>query len=506
MNKFWTRLFIVAAAILLLLFFSNDFGLIDIQKTAVIAAIGIDAAETDGACDMTVQIAVPDQSGNGMASNVTVKGASSVNDAITEVNRKTGWYPSLVHCRLLLLGEKLTEKDVFDFLGFFLRSEFIDDSCLVAVCEGRAEEALTASSPVRELTAVSISKVLSSSSQKTGAVSVMILRDFAKGYYSPAASGYLPYISVKREAQSEQGSNAQPSFLPDSTQKSEQRSTDALFSFLPDGTQKFEQEDGRSRGARKTFSPRKVPGRSCGTMHEGVSALAGGFSDSMQREMLFPIRNIGSIWEKLFPRRNPLPIGAPCTAGTESSGGGQGGSKSGEGGQNADVFDASRTMLFYKGKGVSVLETEETLAFNLADTSTDLAYGMVEVSENGEAVSYCLKMKIAGKKLSLDVRENTPVLTFRIRANAQVSDVSSSQDLLQVTQTARVPEHVLRAAEQKFADRLGQILEKSADTGCDIFGTAQRLYRFYPRRYDGLKDGLLANIRPVYDIRFDTLR
>lgn len=506
MNKFWTRLFIVAAAILLLLFFSNDFGLIDIQKTAVIAAIGIDSAETDGACDMTVQIAVPDQSGNGMASNVTVKGASSVNDAITEVNRKTGWYPSLVHCRLLLLGEKLTEKDVFDFLGFFLRSEFIDDSCLVAVCEGRAEEALTASSPVRELTAVSISKVLSSSSQKTGAVSVMILRDFAKGYYSPAASGYLPYISVKREAQSEQGSNAQPSFLPDSTQKSEQRSTDALFSFLPDGTQKFEQEDGRSRGARKTFSPRKVPGRSCGTMHEGVSASAGGFSDSMQREMLFPIRNIGSIWEKLFPRRNPLPIGAPCAAGTESSGGGQGGSKSGEGGQNADVFDASRTMLFYKGKGVSVLETEETLAFNLADTSTDLAYGMVEVSENGEAVSYCLKMKIAGKKLSLDVRENTPVLTFRIRANAQVSDVSSSQDLLQVTQTARVPEHVLRAAEQKFADRLGQILEKSADTGCDIFGTAQRLYRFHPRRYDGLKDGLLANIRPVYDIRFDTLR
>lgn len=505
MNKFWTRLFIVAAAILLLLFFSNDFGLIDIQKTAVIAAIGIDAAETDGACDMTVQIAVPDQSGNGMASNVTVKGASSVNDAITEVNRKTGWYPSLVHCRLLLLGEKLTEKDVFDFLGFFLRSEFIDDSCLVAVCEGRAEEALTASSPVRELTAVSISKVLSSSSQKTGAVSVMILRDFAKGYYSPAASGYLPYISVKREAQSEQGSNAQPSFLPDSTQKSEQRSTDALPSFLPDGTQKFEQEDGRSRGARKTFSPRKVPGRSCGTMHEGVSASAGGFSDSMQREMLFPIRNIGSIREKLFPRRDPLPIGAPCAAGTESSGE-QGGSKSGEGGQNADVFDASRTMLFYKGKGVSVLETEETLAFNLADTSTDLAYGMVEVSENGEAVSYCLKMKIAGKKLSLDVRENTPVLTFRIRANAQVSDVSSSQDLLQVTQTARVPEHVLRAAEQKFADRLGQILEKSADTGCDIFGAAQRLYRFYPRRYDGLKDGLLANIRPVYDIRFDTLR
>ena len=217
MNKFWTRLFIIAAAVLMLLFFSNDFGLIDIQKTAVVAAIGIDAADREGACDVTVQIAVPDQSGNGKASNVTVKDASTVNDAITELNRKTGWYPTLVHCKLLLLGEKTADSDVFGLLNFFLRSNFIDDSCLVAVCEGRAEDTLRAASPVGELTAVSISKVLSSTAQKTGAVSVMILRDFAKGYYSDSASGYLPFLSVNREAQSENagsGGQEQTAFAP----------------------------------------------------------------------------------------------------------------------------------------------------------------------------------------------------------------------------------------------------------------------------------------------------
>ena len=43
MAKFWTCAFAVAAAMLFVLFFSNDFGLIDIQKTAIVAAIGIDA-------------------------------------------------------------------------------------------------------------------------------------------------------------------------------------------------------------------------------------------------------------------------------------------------------------------------------------------------------------------------------------------------------------------------------------------------------------------------------
>ena len=40
-RKIPLRLAVFGAALLLLLFFSNDFGLIDIQKTAVVAAIVI---------------------------------------------------------------------------------------------------------------------------------------------------------------------------------------------------------------------------------------------------------------------------------------------------------------------------------------------------------------------------------------------------------------------------------------------------------------------------------
>ena len=472
MNKFWTRLFIIAAAVLMLLFFSNDFGLIDIQKTAVVAAIGIDAADREGACDVTVQIAVPDQSGNGKASNVTVKDASTVNDAITELNRKTGWYPTLVHCKLLLLGEKTADSDVFGLLNFFLRSDFIDDSCLLAVCEERAEDALRAASPVGELTAVSISKVLSSTAQKTGAVSVMILRDFAKGYYSDSASGYLPFLSVNREAQSENagsGGQEQTAFAP------------ADAALCPAA----ETADGKTYGAGGT-----------------------GFCAAATAAERFSGIGLGSIWQKLFPRRDPLPIAAPCAAESGQSGNsnGQSGGQKSASSANADVFDASRTMLFYRGKRAAVLETEETLAFNLADTSTDLAYGNVEVIEDGAPVTYCLKIKISGKKIKTDVRGGTPVLTFRIRANAQVSDVNGSQGIVDVAQTARVPDHVLTAAEEKFAAMLGSVLEKCAQSGSDIFGVAQNLHRFHPKDYNAVKNGLLEKILPCYDIRFDTLR
>ena len=39
------RIFICGACALLLLFFSNDFGLIDIQETAIVIAIAIDKGE-----------------------------------------------------------------------------------------------------------------------------------------------------------------------------------------------------------------------------------------------------------------------------------------------------------------------------------------------------------------------------------------------------------------------------------------------------------------------------
>ena len=58
------KLIIVIIFFLFTLFFSNDFGLIDIQKTAIILAAGVDKNE-EGTFSVTAQIAVPQASKSG---------------------------------------------------------------------------------------------------------------------------------------------------------------------------------------------------------------------------------------------------------------------------------------------------------------------------------------------------------------------------------------------------------------------------------------------------------
>ena len=205
MRKLSSKLLLLAAGALLLLFLTNNFGLIDIQKTAIVTAIGIDAGE-GGTFDVTAQIAIPDAGGANTASNVAVPGAETVGEAIAELNRKTGWFPTLVHCSLILLGERAAEEDVFRALDYFLRSEYVEDSCLVALCADTAAAALGAGSPIGELASAAIAKVLSAEAQKTGLVSVTNLRDFAKGYFAEGQSGFLPTLRAQPRAQSEGGS------------------------------------------------------------------------------------------------------------------------------------------------------------------------------------------------------------------------------------------------------------------------------------------------------------
>ena len=436
MNKFWSRIFLFAVAFLLLLFFSNDFGIVDIQKTAIVVAVGLDVSESDAEkVDFTAQIAMPASSNSGggaeASSNVSIHGADTVGEAIAELNRKTGWYPTLVHCRLVVLGEGTDSEDVFRFSDYFLRSEFVEDSCLMAMCEGRAEELLRAKSSIGDMTSAAIAKVLSTESQKTGTVCVINLRDFAKGYYSVSGSGYLPVLAAKPEAESGDSGSS-------------------------------------SGGAANAFA-------------EGSENAQNAGSDGVAASPALPVQGSGAV------------------------SGGSGGGKSG-GQSKSDVFDATTTALFYKGKRTALLDADETLAYNLAASPTDFAYGDVTVAESGKDVTYNLKMKIGKRSQSLEVRGGVPVFTFHIRANAQVADANKSDTIEEVAKTTIVPEHVLRAAEEKFRQKLASALEKASGSGCDLFEMKVKLYRFARPHFETLKDTILQDVKVVYDIKFDTLK
>lgn len=191
------RYYLIVAALLVFLFFSNDFGLIDIQKTAIVLAAGIDR---DGATFLvTTQIAVPqdsEQGGNVQAVQIESRGAT-VAEAFDQINAKTGWYPKLVFCNLLILGESTTERNVFEALDFFLRDEYMSDGCLVAACDGSAKDILNADTPIEGISSLAAKKLLSEHAVQSGTVAVNCLRSFATGYYGAGKSGYLPIIKTE---------------------------------------------------------------------------------------------------------------------------------------------------------------------------------------------------------------------------------------------------------------------------------------------------------------------
>lgn len=217
-NKFYrflksipTKLWLILGAIVAVFFFLNDFDLVDIQKTAIILAAGID--RKDDGYTLTAQIAVPkgvDRTTGGTSSVNFIAEGETIADCVSDIYCKTGWVPKFVFCNLIVLGEETAKENVFDALDFFLRNEYMSDGCYVAVSEGSAEDLLTSTSAIADTTSQAIAKLFSDANTKSGKAMKMSLREFAIGYHGVTKSGYMPYIlQHKQEGESSGGSGGQ---------------------------------------------------------------------------------------------------------------------------------------------------------------------------------------------------------------------------------------------------------------------------------------------------------
>ena len=101
-EKNTVRYYLILIALLFCLFVTNDFGTLDVQKTAIVMAIGVDRQEDTFI--LTSQIAVPQSSTQGKSSQTEqiVSRGKTIAEAFKEINAKTGWYPKLVFCKLII--------------------------------------------------------------------------------------------------------------------------------------------------------------------------------------------------------------------------------------------------------------------------------------------------------------------------------------------------------------------------------------------------------------------
>lgn len=304
------RYYLILAALVTFLFFTNDFGLIDIQKTAIVMAVGID--REGPTFILTTQIAVPQSSDQGeQAQAVQIESrGETIADAFNQINAKTGWYPKLVFCNLVVLGEQMIKSNVFDALDFFLRDEYMSDKCLVAACEGTAKEILNTKTPIDPMSGVAAQKVLSDHAARVGTVASNTLREFAMGYFSYSKSGYLPVLKPEKQQESS-GENGGGG-----------------------GEQQQSSEGGGEKGAFLENTP--------------LPAAEG--------------------------EQNALKGDRPVPAAGGSGGSGPSAGVQAAGGKEEEkVFSASETALFYDGIYAGKLDQDETFAFSIVKNKLRLA-------------------------------------------------------------------------------------------------------------------------------------
>ncbi|MDE6667857.1 MAG: hypothetical protein K2K38_05870, partial [Clostridia bacterium] len=133
----------------------------------------------------------------------------TIADALNEINAKTGFFPKLQFCKLILMGESCRERELFGLLACFYRKNFSELTALIAACEGKASDMLALKSETSDMTSEAINKVLSDEIAKSANATPMNLKDIAVLNYSKSSACYLPYVEANKVGTSENGGNGE---------------------------------------------------------------------------------------------------------------------------------------------------------------------------------------------------------------------------------------------------------------------------------------------------------
>ena len=446
-NRNAVRYFIILSAILFFLFVSNDFGLMDVQKTAIVTAVGIDREGEDFV--LSSQIALPvsgEQKGGSKTVQIVSKG-KTVADAFEKINDKTGWYPKLVFCKLIVLGETAVQQNVFNALDFFLRDEYVSDDCNLAVYDGNAKDLLNHSTPIDDSSGTAIDKILSAHAERVGAVLPNTLREFSASSFGDSKSGFLPILKLEETQERTALDNAQQkNHPPDVAQTPQQKQEQDSGKNSPD------QDGQEGQGAQKQ-----------GSGSGGQSGQEGQGGQNQQ--------------------------------------GGQGASKSGE--ESEMAFSARETAMFLNGVAVNRLTAEETFAFAAVKSKLQLAAYTVPAEEQ----SYTLTIKHNSPDVKLKIDDNGVVkLKISVKLVAGVADFSKAENKNRIEDAGDVPPAVFRSAEEQLKKQIESVFEKSCASGCDLFGLIEYLKKYENRYFQPFKEDIFSRVVPTVSTAFSSIR
>lgn len=191
-------MFLVLA--LFLLFFGNDFSLIDIEKTAIITALAIDL-DQNGDYEVTAQIVVPEANDvNTESKHALLSGTGgTVGAAIKKIGDVSGWFPHLSFCNLLIVGNELAENNVIKVLDYFAKTLRLQGSAMVVLSETKAKDVIEVSTPLDKISSFALQKVLFKSPGFDSDIASINIKTFCLEYYDVAHMGYMPMIKIIKQ-------------------------------------------------------------------------------------------------------------------------------------------------------------------------------------------------------------------------------------------------------------------------------------------------------------------
>ncbi len=209
MKMLKSKIAMLVVVAIALLFFSNDFGLIDIEKTAIITAIAVDVEGEDFSVSM--EVAVPeatDTNSENQKALLSGKG-KTIGGAIKDMGDTAGWFPKLAFCNLIILGSELAETNVMGALDYFAKTLRLQDSATVILAEKTGKELLEKASPLDNIASFALQKILLKNPGFDNDVASVDIRTFCAGYYSKNASSYMPLVkAIESEGNQGNGTSA----------------------------------------------------------------------------------------------------------------------------------------------------------------------------------------------------------------------------------------------------------------------------------------------------------
>ena len=219
MKSYGIKIMLAVLFIVLSLFLTNDLGVIKIEKTAIITAIAIDKEGEN--LQVSAQVALPKANDNTTdEDSVLIGTGKTIGLAIDDIAVKTGWYPKLAFCNLIILDQSVADELLPEVVNYVLYSKKIYDSILIAYSQGKAKKILTATGSLDNVSGFSIQKILLKNADDANAVYYSRIKDIAISLTSQSKSSLIPLIKLNEQEPrppASGGSEQQPSYVFDAS-------------------------------------------------------------------------------------------------------------------------------------------------------------------------------------------------------------------------------------------------------------------------------------------------